>query len=255
MRLFATARSFLGVVALVVWLLAGDVWERVVVCTAIRLRPRRRDAIVSGYFKGMSRGIFAIVRAAGGRVHREGRIPTDQACLIVMNHQSLLDIPGAGLLMHPYVARFVARSRYGKGVPAVSLCIRLLGSPVIEPENRKETLRLLRQAMREQEHGILIFPEGHRTRDGQVQPFHTAGLEIMLRERRVPVYAVVTDGFWTCRRFVDFLFNIDRIHGRTEVLGPFEPPADGELGPFLEQVRQAMVGRLQQMRGGAGVAA
>ena len=79
-----------------------------------------------------------------------------------------------------------------------------------------------------QPHGILVFPEGHRTRDGEIQPFHTAGLEIMLRERPLPVYVVVTDGFWTCRRFVDFLWNMDRIDGRTEVLGPFDPPADGE---------------------------
>jgi 1-acyl-sn-glycerol-3-phosphate acyltransferase len=149
----------------------------------------------------------------------------------------------------------VARRRYGRFVPAVSLCIRLLGSPLIDPDNRKETLRVLRQSMRDQAHGILIFPEGHRTRDGEIQEFHTAGLEIMLRERRVPVYVVVTDGFWTCRRFVDFLFNIDRIDGRTEVLGPFDPPAEGDLKPFVERLREEMVGRLRQMRGGAGVAA
>ena len=77
----------------------------------------------------------------------------------------------------------------------------------------------------------------------------------MLRERPLPVYVVVTDGFWTCRRFVDFLWNMDRIHGRTEVLGPFLPPADGDFGTFLEGLRQEMVARLRQMRGGAGVAA
>jgi 1-acyl-sn-glycerol-3-phosphate acyltransferase len=255
MRVFAQLRSALGVAGLVMWLVVGDLWERLVVVPAMRLVPRRAEEIVSWYFKGMSRGIFALVQAAGGRMRREGRIPTDGPCLVVMNHQSLLDIPMAGLLSDPYVPRFVARRRYGWGVPAVSLCIRLLGSPLIDPDNRKETLRVLRQAMRDQGHGILIFPEGHRTRDGEIQEFHTAGIEIMLRERRVPVYVVVTDGFWTCRRFVDFVFNIDRIDGRTEVLGPFEPPADGELRPFLERLHEAMVGHLRRMRGGDGVAA
>jgi 1-acyl-sn-glycerol-3-phosphate acyltransferase len=255
MRVLAQARSLLGVAGLVAWLVLGDVWERLVVWTAVRLRPARRDGIVSWYMKGMSRGILGIIRAAGGRVQRTGVIPTAEPCYVVMNHQSLLDIPTAVLMMRPYVARFIARERYGRFVPAVSLCMRLLGCPVIDPENRKGSLRALRDAARVQPHGILVFPEGHRTRDGQIQPFHTAGIEIMLRERPLPVYVVVTDGFWTCRRFVDFLFNIDRIHGRTEALGPFAPPADGELGPFLEGIRQEMMERLRRMRGGAGVAA
>ena len=255
MRVLAQVRSLLGVGGLVAWLVVGDVWERLVVWTAIRLRPSRRDAIVSWYMKGMSSGIFSIVRAAGGRAVRTGAIPTEQPAYVVMNHQSLLDIPTAVLMMQPYVSRFIARARYGRFVPAVSLCMRLLGCPLIDPEQRKASLRALRDAAREQPHGLLVFPEGHRTRDGEIQAFHGAGLEIMLRERPLPVYLVVTDGFWTCRRFVDFLFNIDRIDGRTEVLGPFAPPESGDLGPFVERIRQEMADRLRQMREDKGVAA
>jgi 1-acyl-sn-glycerol-3-phosphate acyltransferase len=255
MRLLAQVRSLLAVGGLVAWLIVGDIWERLVVWPATRLRPARRDAIISWFMKGMSRGIMAITRAGGGRAARSGVIPTEEPAYIVMNHQSLLDIPTSVLMMQPYVARFIARERYGRFVPAVSLAMRILGAPVIDPENRKGALRALRDAARVQPHGILVFPEGHRTRDGEVQTFHTAGLEIMLRERPLPVYVVVTDGFWTCRRFVDFLWNMNRIHGKTEVLGPFHPPADGDLRTFLEGLRQEMVTRLRQMRGGTGVAA
>jgi 1-acyl-sn-glycerol-3-phosphate acyltransferase len=255
MRILAQVRSLLGVAALVAWLLVGDLWERFVVWPRMRLRPARAYALISAYMKMMSHGILGIVQAAGGRLARTGTIPTEQPCYIVMNHQSLLDIPTATLMAEPYVCRFIARARYGNWVPSVSLCMRLLGCPVIEPENRKASLRALREAARAQPHGILVFPEGHRTRDGEIQPFHTAGLEIMMRERPLPVYLVVTDGFWKGRRFVDFLFNSDRIDGRTEVLGPFPPPADREYGPFLEGLRGEMVERLRRMRGGAGVAA
>ena len=255
MRWAAQIRSFVGVVSLVVWLLVGEVWERLVVWPGMRLRKRDADHILAWYMKGMSNGIFAIIRAAGGRVRRTGAIPTETPCYIVMNHQSLLDIPTATLMAQPFIPRFIARARYGNWVPSVSLCMRLLGCPLIEPENRKASLRALRQAARDQPYGIVVFPEGHRTRDGEIQAFHNAGLEIMLRERPLPVYVVVTDGFWKGRRFVDFLFNIDRIDGRTEVLGPFPPPADGEYGPFLERLRGEMIDRLRQLRGGAGVAA
>jgi 1-acyl-sn-glycerol-3-phosphate acyltransferase len=255
MRLLAGVRSLLGVGGLVVWLLVGDLWERVVVWPAMRLRPSRGQAIIAWYMKGMSRGILGLIRAAGGRVQRTGVVPTSEPGYIVMNHQSLLDIPTVVLMSEPYIPRFIARRRYGKWVPAVSLCMRLLGCPLIEPENRKGSLRALREAAQAQPHGILVFPEGHRTRDGEIQEFHTAGLEIMLRERPLPVYVLVTDGFWKGRRFVDFLFNIDRIDGVTEVMGPFPPPADREYRPFLEGIRGQMIERLRQMRGGAGVAA
>jgi 1-acyl-sn-glycerol-3-phosphate acyltransferase len=255
MRLVAQVRSLLGVGGLVVWLVVGEVWERLVVWPAIVMRPARRQAIIAWYMKGMSRGILALIRAAGGRARRTGTIPTTEPCLIIMNHQSLLDIPTATLMAEPYVCRFIARRRYGRFVPSISFCMRLLGCPLIEPENRKASLRALREAARDQPHGILVFPEGHRTRDGQIQAFHTAGIEIMLRERPLPVYIVVTDGFWTCRRFADFAFNIARIDGRTEVAGPFLPPADREFGPFLEGLRQEMADRLRRMRGEAGVAA
>jgi 1-acyl-sn-glycerol-3-phosphate acyltransferase len=254
-RVLAQIRSLLAVGGLVAWLVVGDVWERLVVWTSIRRRPSRRDEIITRYMKAMSRGIFALIEAGGGRAERRGVIPTADPCYIVMNHQSLVDIPTTVLMMEPFVARYIARRRYARFVPSVSLCMRLLGAPIIDPENRKASLRALRDAAREQPHGIIVFPEGHRTRDGEVQAFHAAGVEIMLRERPLPVYVVVTDGFWTCRRFVDFVFNLDRIRGRTEVLGPFQPPADGDLGRFVEGLRQEMVGRLRQMRGGAGVAA
>jgi 1-acyl-sn-glycerol-3-phosphate acyltransferase len=255
MRLAAQIRSLLGVAGLVVWLILGDIWERLVVWPAVKLRPRHGDGIIAWYMKGMSNGIFGIIRAAGGQARRAGTFDSTEPSYIVMNHQSLLDIPTAVLMAEPYIPRFIARARYGSWVPSVSLCMRLLRCPLIEPENRKASLRALREAARDQPHGILVFPEGHRTRDGEIQAFHTAGLEIMLRERPLPVYVLVTDGFWKGRRFVDFLFNIDRIQGATEVLGPFPPPADGEYGAFLEGIRGQMVERLRQRRGGAGVAA
>jgi len=254
-RLLAQTRSLAAALGLVVWLLVGEVWERLLVWPSMRLRPSRADAILTGYMKAMSRGILALIHAAGGRAVRTGVIPTAQPSLIVMNHQSLLDIPTAILMAEPFVCRFIARERYGRFVPSVSLCMRLLGCPLIDPQNRKASLRALRQAVRAQPHGLVVFPEGHRTRDGEIQPFHSAGLEIMLRESAQPVYLVVTDGFWRCARFADFLFHIERIQGRTEVLGPYTPPADGDLGAFVERLRQEMVDRLARMRGGAGVAA
>jgi 1-acyl-sn-glycerol-3-phosphate acyltransferase len=165
-----------------------------------------------------------------------------------MNHQSLVDILTISLLGRPYVPWFVSRRRYGRFVPTIAFCQRLLGCPIIEPSERRAALATLADAARRQDHGIAIFPEGHRTRDGEIGPFHSAGVQVILRERRVPVYLVVTDGFWTCRRLVDFVFNIHRINGRTEVLGPFAPPEPDGVAAFVDEMRGKMVTHLHQMR-------
>jgi hypothetical protein len=114
----------------------------------------------------------------------------------------------------------------------------------------------MKDAARRLEHGMLIFAEGHRTLDGEVQPFQTAGVLTVLRERPVPVHLMVTDGFWAARRLVDFVLGVGKIRGETEVLGPFEPPADRDSLPaFVEGLRQTMIAHLAEMRGRRGGAA
>jgi 1-acyl-sn-glycerol-3-phosphate acyltransferase len=170
--------------------------------------------------------------------------------LIIMNHQSLLDIPTAGLMCSPLVPWFVTRKRYQYGIPSVSPCLRLMGCPVIEPRQRSASLRTMTEAAGKLEHGVLVFAEGHRSRDGEVQPFQAAGVLAVLRERRMPVCVIVTDGFWATRRLTDSVFRLGKIRGETEVVGVFEPPADGAALPaFVEGLRERMIAHLALMRG------
>jgi len=166
-----------------------------------------------------------------------------------MNHQSLLDIPTGVALCRPHVPLIVTRRRYGWGIPVVSPMLRIQRYPLIDPRaDRREAVTLVREAAA-RGHGVLLYPEGHRGRGGELQPFATAGMRVVLNERRMPVYLIVTDGFWVCRRFADFVFRIHRIDGRTEVLGPFHPPAaDEEVPAFLERMRDTMLAKLGEMR-------
>jgi 1-acyl-sn-glycerol-3-phosphate acyltransferase len=247
-RAVAVVRSVVAVTTVIVWIWLGGVYQRLILWPAVTILPRRRRALVSAHMRVMSRVILALLRAGGARAVRTGSVPTDEPVLVLMNHQSLVDILTISLLGRPYVPWFVSRRRYGRFVPTIAFCQRLLGCPIIEPSERRAALAILEDAARRQDHGIAIFPEGHRTRDGEIGPFHSAGVQLILRERPVPVYLVVSDGFWTCRRLVDFVFNIDKIDGRTEVLGPFPPPAPDRVAPFVEEMREKMVAHLHEMR-------
>ena len=248
MRMLARVRSALAVLGVIVYIWLGGIYQRLVLWPAVTLVPRRRRALVSAHMRVMSAGILGLLRLGGARAVRNGTLPTEGPVLAFMNHQSLVDICTVSLLGRPYVPWFVSRRRYGRFVPTIAFCQRLLGCPIIEPSERRAALATLGDAARRQDHGIVIFPEGHRTRDGEIGPFHAAGAQVILRERPVPVYLIVTDGFWTARRLVDFVFNIHRIDGRTEILGPFAPPEPDLIGPFVEEMREKMVAHLHAMR-------
>jgi 1-acyl-sn-glycerol-3-phosphate acyltransferase len=167
-----------------------------------------------------------------------------------MNHQSLLDIPTVTLMSEPNVPAFVTRRRYARFIPSISPSIRMLDCPLVDPKREpRKALRIVREAAAAHEAGLLIYPEGHRSLDGEVRPFRPAGVLGVLEARRMPVYLVVTDGFWKSRRFVDFVSSVPQIRGETEVLGPFQPPdSDDELPAFLQELHGRLVDHLAAMR-------
>lgn len=235
--------------ALLLWIPYGVIF-RVAILPGVWLWPHRQADLVAWFMKSISRGIFGCFRLGGARFRRTGVLPTREPILVIMNHQSQLDIITVTIMAEPSVPAFVTRKRYERFIPLVSGCIRLLGCPMVDPKrDPRGAVEAVRRAAREGKHSILIFPEGHRTRDGEIQPFRTPGLVAALQTRRLPVYLCVTDGFWAGRRLVDFLENIHRIRGETEVLGPFTPPdAEEEIPAFIERLRETLVGHLQEMR-------
>jgi 1-acyl-sn-glycerol-3-phosphate acyltransferase len=143
----------------------------------------------------------------------------------------------------------VARSRYAS-VPVVGRAMQWAGCPIIDPtRDARGAVAAIAAAAARLDHGIFIFPEGHRTTDGEMRPFRTSGMIAMLTTRRMPVYLAVTDGLWINRALADVVVNVHRMRGVTEILGPMTPPEDAAALPaFVESVQDAMVAHLAQMR-------
>jgi 1-acyl-sn-glycerol-3-phosphate acyltransferase len=241
----------LGAVLLVgVWWVVCTFPLRLYVVPASWIRPDLGLALVSWYMKLVCRGIIRCLEWGGARFSRQGTIDTTAPTLVVANHQSLVDIVQISLMAMPYVPAFVTRSRYSRFVPLVSQSLRLLRAPIVDPKgDPKGAITCLMAAARDLRHGLAIFPEGHRSADGQVRPFKRAGLLAILEARRLPVALVATDGLWRGRRLTDALFRTHLMRGRTEVIGVFEPPpAEEELPAFVEGLRRRIVRRLEEMR-------
>ena len=216
---------------------------------AASLFPARAEAWMAALIKGIAGSLLLSLRLGGARFRRVGRIPTDGPCVVVGNHQSLVDPAVLITMSGPWVPAFVVRSRYAS-IPVVGTAMKWARCPIIDPiRDARGAVAAVAAAAARLEHGILIFPEGHRTLDGEVQPFRTSGLIAMLTTRRMPVYLAVTDGLWINRTLADVVFNVHKMRGETEILGPFAPPEDDAAIPaFIDGLHDTIVGHLAQMR-------
>lgn len=191
---------------------------------------------------------LGILARGGAGSRREGFVPSDAPGIVLMNHQSVLDVLVLCVMTGPLVPAFVARERYARA-PVIGTGLWLADCPVIDPrKDRAGAVECLRKAMAE-ERAIALYPEGHRSPDGTLQPFRPAGLLAMLATRRVPVWLVATDGFQAARKLLDLAFNLHRIDGRTELIGRFDPPADeAHLPAFVERLHAELGAGLARLR-------
>jgi len=194
---------------------------------------------------------------AGVRLSVEGEFGPENR-LVIMNHQSVLDIL-LGVQLIPGRTIIPARRRYEYGIPGISVYLRLCRFPLVSQKRKdlKADLEALQDAAeraRRHEATVLIFPEGHRTRDGSIMPFMTRGLRILLSRAPLPVYCIVGDGMWHVRTLADSVLRVAGSQIRVRIIGPFQPPAaEADMPAFVESLRQRMIDTLEDIRAGARV--
>jgi 1-acyl-sn-glycerol-3-phosphate acyltransferase len=198
--------------------------------------------------------VFVARYAAGVRLTIEGTIP-DAPVVAIMNHQSILDIPVAVLLFGDHSPLFPTRDRYKWKIPFISPTLRMGRFPFITQKASaiQQDLDSLTEAASRVAKGwnsLLIYAEGHRTRDGQIGRFMRQGPRLIVTYAHQPVYTIVADGLWGARTFTDALESIANCHIHVVVSGPFQPPAPEHADAFLDMLRSNMVTTLERIRSG-----
>ena len=116
-------------------------------------------------------------------LYRERRIP-EGPLILAMNHESYLDPPLAGVASGREVY-FLARKTL-LDVPVLGwLLPRLNVVPVDQEGNDRSALKALIRILKAG-HGTVVFPEGARTLDGQLQPA-LPGLGFVIAKTLAPV--------------------------------------------------------------------
>jgi 1-acyl-sn-glycerol-3-phosphate acyltransferase len=175
-----------------------------------------------------------------------------------MNHQSLLDIPVAVSLMRGPQPVIPTRDKYTRGIPTISGLARLAGFPSLSQGARASraehrAMLAVADAVGRGERTLLIYPEGHRSRTGELQPFMTSGLQLVLRRTRErPVYLVVVDGLWRLRSMADIALRLAGSIATVEIRGPYSvPPDPPDHAAFIATLRAEMLAALEGMRAAA----
>jgi 1-acyl-sn-glycerol-3-phosphate acyltransferase len=259
-RAYRAARSLLFLLAFSVYLfvvIAGG--NRLLIPPLVKLFPRHSLRIRRAWLRLHAIATTGLARTFGGmRLEVQGAIPRESV-VAVMNHQSVMDIPvGVLLIPGPYPI-IPTRDRYAhNGIPGMPSLIRLLRFPVVS--QKRENLRTELPAIAEAadstasgDNSMLIFAEGHRTRDGQIAPFMRTGLRLVLERAKRPVYCIVADGLWHARTAFDAATGFAGSTCHVRILGPFSAPSN-DLDGFMDGLRDRMVDTLNEMRA-AGAAA
>ena len=227
--------------------------QRLLLWPAMVLVPRRRRAMVRAWLRFHARATLALARVlAGVRVTVRGALPVE-SCIVVMNHQSVLDIPlGIALVRGPYPL-IPTRDRYRRGIPGISPLARLARFPFVSQKrmlSRPELTALTDAAdqVARGEQSLLIFPEGHRSRDGRIAKFMRSGLRITLVRAKRPIYCVVADGMAHTRTFADSVTRFAGTHVTITIDGPFPSPEEEQVDDFIDFLHERMTATIVDMR-------
>ncbi len=191
-----------------------------------------------------------VLRVCGITIHVRGleQLDARQPYLFMANHQSNFDIPILIAAFDHLQVRWVSKRAVRK-VPIIGLCMQRTQQVLVDRESPTQAVAVIRQVKALLNAGIsvIFFPEGTRTRDGQLQDFKPGGF-VVATEASVPVVPVTVKGsrtLWPPGGLA--------IHpGSVEVI--FDKPVSVDVhlnkkaarADLLQQVRGVIAERLQE---------
>ncbi|MBQ7342748.1 MAG: 1-acyl-sn-glycerol-3-phosphate acyltransferase [Alistipes sp.] len=181
------------------------------------------------------------------RVEGLEHIEKDKPYVIVINHQSMVDI--MMLYLVPMIFRWVSK-REAYRIPFIGRFLLLHGDITID---RKQGSKAMRKVMEKGQMwlgrgvSVSMFPEGTRSKDGEIHRFK-AGAFALAKEAGVGILPVVMDGSTTM--FKPSMMVNWRNEFVIRVLPPVtaEEVAQTDQNELMEQVRERMVDALAEIR-------
>jgi 1-acyl-sn-glycerol-3-phosphate acyltransferase len=180
------------------------------------------------------------------RLHITGRdfIQNGETYVVVSNHQSLADIP---LVAHIGLdAKWLAKAELFR-IPVVGWMMSMSGDVAVERGDRRKAGHALLQCARylRQRCSVVFFPEGTRSRTGDVLPFNDGPFQLAIREK-VRVLPVAVEGTGSALPRTTWLFGpVQDIY--LSVLEPVSSEGR-QVAELRENVRSRIAAEVTRLR-------
>lgn len=183
------------------------------------------------------------------RIHISGHenLSPGGVYVVVSNHQSLADIP---LVAHlPIDAKWLGKAELFR-IPIVGWMMQMAGDIPVDRTNRGKAARALLECGRylRRRCSVVFFPEGTRSKDGQVLPFNDGPFQLAIREG-IPVLPLVIEGSGSALPKATWLFGpAQDIHLKVLEAIPVEGWNVRQTADLRDTVRQRIVDELSRLR-------
>lgn len=138
---------------------------------------------------------WLILKTSGIRVRVEGleHIHPGGTAIYCVNHQSAMDIPVLFVNL-PVQFRFVAK-RSLFSLPFMGWHLRRSGHIPVDRDRPQRAMKSMKKVAKEIREGksVMLFPEGHRSRNGQLLPFKAGSFYIAILSG-VPIVPITING-------------------------------------------------------------
>jgi 1-acyl-sn-glycerol-3-phosphate acyltransferase len=215
-----------------------------------RLFGPRPHEIVVGW---LNASLVAACHLCGTRleVERSPGVRPNTPYLLIANHQSMFDIPIVGALLLTNYPKYVSKRELARWIPSISYNLRRGGNALIDRSDRAQAVEAIRElGERAQTRGVsvVIYPEGTRSRSGELKPFKPAGAITLLRAApTLEVVPVTIDGSWRllCHNLLPVPFGT-RI--RVCFADPIPRSAENEPAQILDRAHEEIEETLLRWR-------
>lgn len=212
---------------------------------------------ISNYIvKVLAPRLFAIVRSYKdfyfhGNLESKKQLP--EKYLIISNHQSFLDIPAFMNFLRDREIRFVAKDTLSRHIPLISEMLRSQKHCMIprkaKPMDAMNIMEQFGKRAKENNQIPILFPEGTRTRDGNVGKFYSAGFRKLTETYDYPVAVCALDGGYSLRELSKLFKNLRKGCYRVKVLKIYDSPkTKEECNQILEESRVLIQNQLDDWR-------
>jgi 1-acyl-sn-glycerol-3-phosphate acyltransferase len=173
-------------------------------------------------------------------------LPPGRPIIFLANHQSMLDIPPLIWYLRKYNAKFISKIELTSGIPSISYNLKYGGGANIDRKDSRQSIAeivKLAERMKANKWSAVIFPEGTRSKDGNIKPFQIGGIATIIKKcPEVLLVPIVIRNSWKIVKFGFFPLNAFTSMS-LEVLPAIEPgktPIDELILTLENRIREAL---------------